>query len=61
MAWFWTDDLARALVDAGVTERSSVETWLDRPTALAAPEGADPLELGRRELGLPGGERQEVA
>lgn len=52
MAWFWTDDLARVLIDAGEAERSSVSGWLERPVAIAAPEESDPLDVGRERLGL---------
>jgi hypothetical protein len=52
VAWFWTDDLARALIDAGEVERVSVTRWMERPIAVAAPEDADPLEVGRATLGI---------
>lgn len=52
MAWFWTDDLARAAVDAGWVTSDAVQDWVERPVALAAPEDADPLELAARQLGL---------
>ncbi len=45
MAWFWTDDLARTLVESGVIERSSVEEWVARPVAFAAADDADPSEV----------------
>ncbi len=52
MAWFWTDDLARTLVDSGVVERSSVEEWVARPVALAAADDADPSEVAMSFLDL---------
>jgi hypothetical protein len=61
MAWFWTDDLARALVDAGVAERSTVESWIERPIAISAAADADPLDVGRQALGLQSELRQDVA
>lgn len=47
MAWFWTDDLARLLLDAELAEESSVRSWLDRPVAVSGPEDADPLAVAR--------------
>jgi hypothetical protein len=47
MAWFWTDDLARTLIDSGQVARDGVVDWISRPVAVAAPEGTDPAELGR--------------
>lgn len=52
MAWFWTDDLARALLDAGLVSESSVRAWLDRPEGIAAPAETDPVTLGAALLGI---------
>ncbi len=46
--WFWTDDLARLLVEDGVAP-DRVADWLRHPVAHAAAE-ADPLEMARRLL-----------
>lgn len=54
MAWFWTDDLARTLLDAGIVERSSVEEWVARPVAFSAADDADPGEVAMALLGLEG-------
>lgn len=52
MAWFWTDDLARLLLDAGLADEPSLRDWLARPAAVAGPEEADPLVLARALAGL---------
>lgn len=52
MAWFWTDDLAHALLDAGMVEEASVRSWLDRPEGIAAPADSDPVALGATLLGI---------
>lgn len=54
MAWLWTDDLARLLLDAGLVDEPSVRGWIDRPVAICAPEGAEPLAVAR-ELATPPG------
>ena len=51
MAWFWTDDLARLLIDAGTPERALSEL-LSRPAAVAAPDEAKALEVAKRLAGL---------
>lgn len=56
MTWFWTDDLARVALDRGIAGRESVQTWIDRPIAISAPEGTDPAAVIAQELGLPAGE-----
>lgn len=47
MAWFWTDDLARMLIDSGVSERS-LSDLLSRPAAVAAVDTDSALEVARR-------------
>jgi hypothetical protein len=39
--WFWTDDLARALVDAGHEQSSVLEKWMNAPVAIRG--DGDPL------------------
>jgi hypothetical protein len=51
MAWFWTDDLARTLIEEGVVGRDAVQDWISRPVGIAAADDADPAEVGRRLLG----------
>lgn len=38
MPWYWTDDLARTLIDAGTVERARVSTWLVSPVAIRSDE-----------------------
>lgn len=52
MVWFWSDDLARALLDSGLTEPDRVGEWLDKPLAFAASAGEDGLSVGCRILGI---------
>lgn len=47
VAWFWTDELARLLIAAGVSERSLSEL-LARPAAIAASDRDAALEVVRR-------------
>lgn len=47
MAWFWTDDLARMLIDTGIPERS-LSDLLSRPAAVAAVDAEAALEVARR-------------
>ncbi|MGH8875536.1 MAG: hypothetical protein ACRDVM_09860 [Acidimicrobiia bacterium] len=47
MPWFWTDDLARALIEAGEASQSRVAAWIRRPVALAAGDH-DPLAVARQ-------------
>lgn len=56
MAWFWTDDLARILIDEGAVGREAVQDWISRPVGIAVAEDADPAQIGRFLLG----ERREV-
>lgn len=52
MAWFWTDDLARAALESGLVSGESVQGWLDHPVAIAGDDGADALDVAATELGL---------
>ncbi|MEX2653900.1 MAG: hypothetical protein WD532_02610 [Acidimicrobiia bacterium] len=47
MAWFWTDELARLLIEAGVPERSLSEL-LAHPAAIAATDRDAALDVARR-------------
>lgn len=47
MAWFWTDDLARMLIDTGIPERS-LSDLLSRPAAIAAGDTESALQIARR-------------
>lgn len=38
MPWFWTDDLARTLIDAGKVDQSKVSGWLAAPVAIRSGE-----------------------
>lgn len=51
MAWFWTDDLAHRLMEAGVSERS-LSDLLARPAAIAAADEKSALDVARRLAGL---------
>ncbi len=51
MAWFWTDDLARTLIDEGVVAGEAVQDWISRPVGIAVADDADPGEFGRFLLG----------
>lgn len=47
MAWFWTDDLAHRLMEAGASERS-LSDLLARPAAIAAADEESALAVVRR-------------
>lgn len=55
MPWFWTDDLARCLLAAGVVGDDRVREWLSHPRAVAGTMDDDPVTLGLRLLGGEGG------
>lgn len=38
MPWYWTDDLARTLLEAGNVEPSRVVRWLSTPVAVRRAE-----------------------
>ena len=40
MPWYWTDDLARTLIDAGEVDRTRVAAWLASPVAIRREEGS---------------------
>lgn len=52
MAWYWSDDAARAAIDEGLAPRSSVAEWIQRPVAFADEPGFGALEIAKRHLGV---------
>ncbi len=52
MAWFWTDDIAHALLAAGVVPESRVQDWMSQPFGVAAAADVDLVALGLSLLGL---------
>lgn len=52
MAWLWTDDIARALLECEVVARSQVVDWIERPFAVFVAEGSDVVDVGRSLLGV---------
>lgn len=50
MTWYWTDDLARVLIDSGAVERSRVVGWLSCPVAVRG-DSASSDEVARVLLG----------
>ncbi|MEX2422796.1 MAG: hypothetical protein WD990_02355 [Acidimicrobiia bacterium] len=51
MAWFWTDDLARLLIDSGISSRALSELT-SRPAAIAAADESQALEIAKRLAGV---------
>ncbi|MFP3915404.1 MAG: hypothetical protein ACLFWM_11055 [Actinomycetota bacterium] len=45
MPWYWTDDLARTLIDSGTVDSSRVAGWLSTPVAIRRGE-EDPDAVG---------------
>lgn len=41
MPWYWTDDLARTLLETGRAEQSQVSGWLASPVAIRSDESAE--------------------
>ena len=58
MAWYWSDDVARAAIEAGWATERTVQDWLDRPVAFAADEALGATGIAARLLGI---ERSETA
>jgi hypothetical protein len=52
VAWFWTDDLARLLLEAGADE-SRLSELLTRPSAVSASDETAALDVARRMAGIP--------
>lgn len=44
MPWYWTDDLARTLIDAGKVDRARLVAWIVSPVAVRR-EGGSPVEV----------------
>jgi len=38
MPWYWTDDLARLLIDTGKVNERAVANWLSAPVAIRSDE-----------------------
>ena len=45
MAWMWSDDLARLLIERGEASAPQLQDWLDRPVGLSS--DSDPVETAR--------------
>lgn len=52
MAWFWSDDVARAAIEAGLADERTVQEWIDRPVAFAADGDLDAADVAVRLLGI---------
>lgn len=39
MPWYWTDDLARTLIDAGKVSPARVMQWMSAPVAIRGDDG----------------------
>ena len=52
MVWYWSDDAARAAIDAGLVSSISVAVWIERPVAFSDAPGIDPLDIAVRHLGV---------
>jgi hypothetical protein len=57
MAWYWSDDIARAAIEAGFASERSVLEWLDRPVAFADDKDLSLADVAARLLGIEGAER----
>jgi hypothetical protein len=52
MAWYWSDDVARAAIDAGLASERAVIAWLLQPVAFADEQGLEPVDVAARLLGV---------
>ena len=52
MAWYWSDDVARAAIEAGLATERSVQEWLARPVAFAAEPGLGLVDVAGRKLAI---------
>jgi hypothetical protein len=43
MAWYWTDDMARLLLERDLVPADRMGEWMNRPVALAGPADGDPV------------------
>lgn len=51
MAWYWTDDMARLLLDRDLVPVDMVGEWITRPVALAGPADGDPVQIALALIG----------
>jgi hypothetical protein len=51
MAWYWSDDVARAAIDAGLASERAALEWLMQPVAFAAEPGLELVDVAARLLG----------
>lgn len=52
MAWYWSDDVARAAIERGLVTERSVQEWIDRPVAFAADRDLAFADVAARLLGI---------
>jgi hypothetical protein len=52
MAWYWSDDVARAAIEAGLVTERSVQDWIGRPVAFAAEANLAHVDVAARLLGI---------
>lgn len=52
MAWYWSDDVARAAIEAGLVPERSVQEWIGRPVAFAAENDISLIDVASRLLGI---------
>jgi hypothetical protein len=52
MAWYWSDDVARAAIEAGLVTERTVQEWIGRPVAFAAEADLTPVDVAARLLGI---------
>lgn len=50
MAWYWSDDVARAAIEAGLVPERAAQEWIRRPTAIAMEEGLTLIDAAERLL-----------
>lgn len=50
MAWYWSDDVARAAIEAGLVPERVAHEWLHQPTAFAMEEGLSLIDAAQRLL-----------
>lgn len=47
MAWYWSDDVARAAIEAGLISEQAAREWLNRPVAHALEAGTSHLDAAQ--------------
>ncbi len=50
MAWYWSDDVARAAIEAGLVPERAAYEWVHKPTAFAMEDGLSLVEAAQRLL-----------